>query len=737
MARLTHVFTAALLLVSLMAPTFSAQGTSQDLTPTTAKVEDNPGDVMVTSSAPPQAAPSQFDHLDIIEISLGEETETTIKAAIKFKTMNPPVEQAPFLYGRSFGIYFKYGEEQYRVALANPNSRSQACVSEGGYLQYFDNGAGQFRVRKCAETEILSGEAKFVFTLPKEFIVNENRVPLRYGEMLTEFHAVSSTTIAWNPTCWFGCVVPVNSVTATDRAPDSGFGPFFQAALGTTGRGNIHLINTDPIRVSNGEGTTIVYKVLLLNQGSEDKTVLLTSDNPRPSDWQIRTPATLKVPAKGTVEFPVILAMSFTHDHGKTVTFKVRAENTRDANEWSTVELGVHWTEIPQPAGHHNKMYFHSADSEGNGDPFSTAFRTAYDLKSVWMNALESDPDATDAEIPAYFPEGMFQGFGQAPDVTGPKVAVWDFKLSPALLIGLDFMPEIQTPFITTLKGTVSAQDAYVTVTLTYCDPTGQGGGPGFGGGCGSGARAVVIGTGESSHTTMSAGAERNFEVPMTFKPESDLLAYKKDAALLLKVRLITDTPMNTGAPEPKVLMDPKRTLLEMPLLEYHDPIDQVFGAVGTLKMTAVDKTTKNVNPGRVTVFRFQMQNTGAEEQKLAAEIQGDNKAWAHVSEGEFMTLKPLEMRNWTVVVTAPEGAAEGERAELVFVAQSATDPNVVAITRLRASVVDKATEDIPDESKLIGVAQSVDTPGLPGMLIVLGVVGAALVASRRRRELL
>jgi hypothetical protein len=720
-------------------PMGHAQDPGKQGEPENASISDETSDVQIVTDAGSQPAPSgQYDHVDIEEAYIGDETDTTV--SFSFKMMTRDTGPSPFSFVQA-NVYFTRAEIDYRIqALGRGCSDGE---NPSGMLQVWDPGVERFRTIQClTEGRTVYDEAdnRVTYVVDKQWLTDANQVPLRFGDALTEFYAEAMQTIVPGMTWLSFAPVQPNGAYAYDRAPDDGIGPEFKVVLGVTGRGHLVLESEEPMRVSNGEATTIVYQVDVFNDGAEPDEVLVTAEGVE-SSFEVRVPQKLTVPPGEWVSFPVILSMDFTHRHGEASTFTVRAESALDADAWSTVDLGVFWTKIPQPAGHHNEMWLHSAGLAEGDNPFETAFTTAYKFRQAWFNPMrpgeDPDPEATDEPVPAYFNRALFPG-----QTGSENTAVWDFPLSPGLLIGLDFDMERSasetSKFLTLITNDAPAQAAHLEVDLRYCNPDGQGepqGGQGGGGDGFSGCQGqwMTIASGTSDTTSLSANGQKEYVVPLVIDQAADLLPYKRGAGLHLQVRLVSDTPqtLNTPVPAPELIV--QESSLGLPLIEYHDPISQAFEGVGTLRLEALDDFERPVNPGRVTHFRFALTNIGSAEQEVQFELQGVNSQWAEILEGSGFTLKPDQQKNITVKVLVPEGTSPEERAELILVVQSVDDPNVVAVKKLRATVVDPKVNDVPDEAGKYSADVGATSPGV-SVLVAVAAAALALTARRRRR---
>lgn len=677
------------------------------------------------------SATGQADLVDILKVWLGGETETSFQVGIQMKALpNADSKPPPFRM-----IHFRLDDTKYRVVAPY---RWNAQDLNKGQLEQFNAAANQYRPLKLLESQTDAASQSLLFTVPRELVTNSKHVPVRYGEKLEDVNASAIQTYV---NAWFLPDDPTGGVYVYDRAPNAGSGTPYQMFLGRTGEGGVSLYSDDPIRVSNGESTTIVYKVDLKNSGKERERYQIETREVR-SDWSVRAPTLLEVKPGEQVTFPVILSVPFTHDHGKTETFELRALSLDSSNEWSTLQLGIHWTETPQPAGHHPDMWFHSSPMEDN--PFGP-IETVVPLRSAWMNPLVQDetPGTDDQNIPGFVNKELWETLVyKTPRVSGTTWTVeWWFPLTPALLIGLDFDPEKEINFATRIKHFLPATESRLNVALLYCDPqiTGESG-------CVTTninndlSRWTPLANGTSAPRSADAQAVAEYALSMRPEPAADHLPFKRGANLGLRLRLLTNIPANTFLlePRPELLVRwgtggaDERAKLTLPLIEYHDPIDRAFQGIGSLGLDNVSPLDKRVNPGRTAVYWFRLNNTGQRPHDLQLELHGDNVAWARLTGDPRLRLAPGESRMVEVAIQPPPSAHAEERAELVLVAQSLSDVTVVAAIRLRSTVVEGT--EIPDESNLLeDLGPAHGSPGPQAGLLLLSVGLLAWVGRRRR----
>lgn len=710
----------------------------------TVNVPDGPSDVQVLV-APKQGVPAQngsqqgtnFDHIDITSLLFADETEKDFKIHLHLKSLE---QTTPTGAGFPFWVVqFAYGKINWRVTWSQCQGGSARDPTKG-CLQYGGQGTGSQRAVKEIAAERNTQMKAVVFTIPKNYLFNENRVPAQFGTELTNIYA--STSHFFAGAFFVPGGDPTGGVTANDRAPNTGVsGKAFKLLKGSNSNGHIALIAPIPIRVSNGEATTIVYKLQLYNHHNEPLTVTLEARD-IPEEWLVRAPALIKMEPSSTKTFPVILAMPFTHDHGKTATFALHAQALEDKNSWAHQDLGVYWTEIPQPSGHHEGetggTFFHSAKIQN--DRIHDSLEGALPTFQYWMNGIQVDPDvaAKDENVPSQFNEYFFCLFASSPpNCAAPPtfVASWFFPLSPELLLGLDFEMGKKGSLDVEILPKVTATTAGVEAKLLFCDPaqtnricplnqTSQGAAA-----CPS-AYSVTLASGKTGGA-LAANAISKFHIDMDVNGAADFIVYRPGINMGLCLQLKTDTPQNMFGTDPRPEFVTKAGRFHLPLIEYHDPVDQAFENVGTLGLVTKADFEKRVNPGRTAVWEFDLLSNATGELDVQLAVEGINAEWARIIGPTQVRAKPSSVMPFMVAVTVPPDVNAAERADLSVVAQSVADASVVAVTTIRATVV--TDEQIPDEaSKIQGGSSGGDSPGF-GVLLVAAAVG--LVGAFRRRR--
>lgn len=704
--RLRATWLAAFLVLGAGVPE-SAQ--AQDGSRTETRVTDAAGDVRLQQAGQNLTTlPGTHPQVDLRAAWIANESPEAFEIGYTLQQWDDPFGGADPT-ARYVTVGFHFGGRSY-IAAHGPLLGDSNCPPDKASFGEGDPDAVFPPRGACLNVTVDPSAASATIEVPKTLVKSDRFLSPQVGDPLTHLVAVSQQLTG------FGF--------AEDRAPDEGHGGPFVLRRGTGEQtGALLLQVAQPVRASNGESTTIVFRVRLANQADAEMVAALTAEEDNP-EWTVRLPARLRLPAQSHVDFPVILSMNFTHQHGVTEYLRVRADSVSPPGHSSSVSLGVHWLEIPQPAGHHDRLWLHSAVSPDSPVGSIRPPPAVSGQRSLWMNPAEVDPrpGATDDEV----------GGATLFPVEANTAVAWWAPLNPALQIGLDMDETRAGWFETTIRSSLSSPRATLTAFLFYCDQEGET--PGAADrGCGDGTRVDLF-SGAAAPTTLPAGAEAAFGFELVPNATLGILPYQLGRNVGLRIVLESETPQGVALVyrAPTAVLLPRASAIQIPLVEYHDPVDQSFQAVGSLQLHALDPFEKPVNPGRRTLFRFDLTNVGPDPQDVRLGLEGINADWATVHEGSMMTVESQGRKQVTVVVQPPPDAAEGERAELFFVAESTRDPTVVTLARLRATVVSPDVLVVPDETPS-ALATEAPTPGiLP--LAVLGLLAVQAVWLRLRR---
>ncbi len=664
-------------------------------------VEDPTGDVQVEYTGVQEPAPEGFEHVDLVQVWMGPENVAHVEFGLELQSWTNERGEEPL--SRTLRIHFSFADQIHRLEV-------RSCREEPFTLSVVTDPAGYSSSHVGCVPGAIDEEVGIARAdVAKSLIRDRNGTSVRYGTHIDDVSAYASTVVAgvgfctglWNCTAW-----------AYDRAPDTGAEGRLAIENGLQGVGHLQVVSPHAIRFSNGESTTLVYRVLIDNFGSEEDAVFLEAEDV-PEEWDLRYPPRLIVPGGGSVEFPVIVSFGFSHRHGETIEFNLTAQSTVDPASHAWTHLGVHWPEIPQPAGHHNIVYLHSRSE------------ASQEQERLWMNPLpeDPDPDADGEPVPSYVL------YSNETHTYRP----WVVPLVPGLHIGLDFDLDREGTASLAVSTGAPVQNGYVEAWLLHCQPGNETGRSVSGQECPGGSWHALA-SGQSTKQSWGGDTRQDFVVPLTPTAYSDLVPYAGPASnMLLEVRLMkeNDDALGLSSSMPSAQLHTKETSLDLPLREYHDPIDQAYHGVGLLSLVPSGPFEKPVNPSETVVFPFNLTNDAPRTMDVALSAEGHNAEWARWAGEQGFALEPGEKRALQLVVVAPEVAVDGERAEVFAVASQVDDAAVVAISRLRASVVQAV--DVPDEKDQVRDGDDRTVPGIPATM-VLAILVAALAIRRGHR---
>ncbi|HEX2066741.1 MAG TPA: hypothetical protein VHI93_08010, partial [Candidatus Thermoplasmatota archaeon] len=420
----------------------------------------------------------------------------------------------------------------------------------------------------------------------------------------------------------------------------------------------------------------------------------------------------------------IVLSVPFTHQHGAYQHFRVELASLTDPGTVGRIQLGIRYSNPPQPAGHHDTLWFHTLARPG---PTSSPLDTLFTFPEVYMNARDTDPLDTRIDVPAYScgTEVVSE------DLTPRNHFCWSIPLLPQLELGLDFDLRRAGTLSLPVKTLLPLPSATLEGRLLYVAPGGSTNGFSSNG---FGFDAVELATlVPHPPVDVAASSEGNvLSADLVPTSDSDYVPYRKGAALYLEVVLAATGAQpfgiaDAGAP----VLQPGGLLTSLPLNEYHDKVTQVFHSNATLHLVANGPQDRVTNPGKTLLFNFTLANDGAAG-AFDLELTGSHVAWANIVTGERIRLGEGQSAPIQVAVRVSPEADTGDRADLVLAATSAADLNVRSLARLLVTVDTSA--EYPDEAPLLeGGEPARKTPALPAAAAVA--LLAALAALARRRS--
>ncbi|MCA1818644.1 MAG: hypothetical protein LC620_01095, partial [Halobacteriales archaeon] len=592
----------------------AAHGADIPAPPAGPLAEDAAADVKANDAVlPSQLYPS----LDLLALSVAEDADTfhfTVKVTDVKTGQDAASDDGQAVYvqfdhgGRSFLVsmfHFFIGSEYNQLALSYRDGETSDWS-----MMWFH--AGALKSDAAAET--------FVADIPRGDLADAQGTAPFPGRVLSNFKVFDRDLAADSN---FICIIcGQNGSTPArvhDEMPDTGVAPLaYPVQIGLRQTGHAFLASAEPFRASNGEATTFLFKAVGRNTGdASDRFELRATQVPK--DWSVSLPVpTLQLDAGVEQEFPVLVTLPFSHVHGSVLSFVVEMTSVSDGASVGRLGMGVRFLATPQPAGHHNTLYFHSYAYTG---PFSQALTPVFTGNDGYpfMNALEtSDDDAGIALTPA--------GANTYVDGTTPYVDYsWCLRLNPGLQMGLDFLVGQTGQLSVPIHATAPLQGASLEATLylqpadsTYRGPYA----------CYNADQLVPLAAlNSTAPADVAANGDTILQGDMVALPASDKIAYLRGQDLLLFVQVHSTSVPNffTGADAPTLKPGGQVTL---PLLEYHDAVTSVLATASGPAVTLLGAQERHANPGATMVLPFSVANTGEAARTMTLNVTGTHAEW-------------------------------------------------------------------------------------------------------------
>ncbi len=708
----------ALLLMVLLVP---VPAMAQADTPLAA---DSAGDVMIyvqqdtPAGSPPEGA---FTGLDLLAVGLAHETIDQVAFYMDVASLEQSGGLVPFSDPR-YEVYFTYADTEYRI--------TTQLILDGPVTTVFPDAKGArawlstwdgtwWRTIAPATAEVDVAGNRIVAIAPREAIVDSNQAPLDKGSTLTNVFAQSMAMGFFNDGMRMGMAeVQMTSPWASDRVPDAGFGDEYSMLTGEVLQsGSVFSFAPDPVRWTNGEANTFAYTIILTNQGTEDQEVRITTEG-IPGNWKASHADFVTVPAGDSVNATILLSIPFAHAHGTLQHFTAVFSADGD---FSKSRLGVYWPAIPQPAGHHDTLWFHSRVAKPDFPVFDTVFGGV----QSWMNAAGPEVDTEDEGVPV-------PGFVAGPPFGGSSfVTWWQYSLSPGLRMGLDFDMDRTGTFSTQVTTASPVLDPKLDVVVEWRKYNGGGGRfgnqPNY--------ESITLATGSSEPLAGAQSGTLNFDVELTPLVEADLIPYdptgSSNILVTVAMRSAAQAPATFWGPDTtEPTMSTQFTSMQLPLFEYHDSLDAPLQLDRELILAATETgQEKFVNPGKTAVYRFDLTYDGEFADEFEILLTGHNTEWASIIGDTTVRLQPQETRTLALAVSAPSDARDGDEAHTTIIVRSTSNAAVEGAAHTLTKVT--TAQDILDETETAAIlsgdlSQAQESPGF-GIFALLGAIAIAL----------
>jgi hypothetical protein len=682
-----------LLLAAAVLPSASAQA---DPAPGyTRLLTDPPGDHEASGQGPLNA---RFAGTDLLALDVNETGQSYV-FVLDVGSLEGQDTELEYI---GYEAYFEAKGSAYGIEVGFYGSDGEVYAA----LMQRENGTRFYRYVDSLPVMVDRAASVFTVTVPSMWIAAPDGSPLLRGEALTGFYAQSINTYGQ-----IARTLTQGAASIQDRMPDTEVGTVAFPVRGSGQQaGTVVATSPQPVRVSNGEATTILFQAEVKNAAERPDTIEL-ANGPLPAGWVVTFPQkTVRLEAGESIDVPILVTIPFSHEHGVLATFDVHFESRSDPLSHATLQYGVRYTKVPQPAGHHDTVWLHELD--GN----------------FFINAQEEEEVPPDEAGGSGFGGGC--SFSSGGGESGSSEMI---MLVPDLDLGIDVdmagkgLATLNIHSETPVLGSTSVGGYFVvwygndrpSSCLFETPPQ---------------AIAMIQ---RSEPLTLDADETVTIELEILPLAYGDFLPYGPDIQMALLFAFFHE---DGGASQPICCFDVSNPTLvagssfKLPLKEYHDPVDDYFSTLSGIDLYANGDQQRLVNPGKTAVFRLTAENVGTQAGTFGLELTGSNAEWARLLGDTSVQLAGGEKRELAVAISPPDGAFDGDLADVTLHAVNKGDDNVRSLIRLLAEV--DTDGDHPDDEALAdeldGTLRGKDSPGLalPAGLLALAASGLG----RRRR---
>lgn len=505
-----------------------------------------------------------------------------------------------------------------------------------------------------------------------------------------------------------------------DRMPDEGLATF-DLQHGHAQGGHIQLATAERLRASNGVATTYFFDMNVRNTAEFEDNLAL-SLGAVPNAWQVRLPyESMVIPANSTVRFPLLLTVPFNHQHGVIDTFLVEARSDRDPDVAGIIELGVEYLAVAQPAGHHPLAYLHGSGADPAPLQGGGLIQWGAARLPGWFNTLEEDPRDPGERLLGVTARGG--------NLAEPRYG-WIVPLDPTLRLGLDFDLDREGRIALNVGTSLPLSDSvfYGFVALIdrgnvtgsavmYDDFSGV---------------FVVADVTPQAVGDMGAEESRSVETTIVARPEADIVPPGRDQNMVLILWLEGQGSPPLLGYEDRAWIEPGASL-ELPLFEYHDPIDEAFAAPDFIHIGIAGAQERFVAPGGTVLYDLLLRNDGIRDGTFDLQVYGTHADWVSFPAGSRF-VAPSAGEVIIPIALSPGAEAEpGDEVDVVIEAVAREDERMRGLIRIKA-VVDEARaveQDVDDTQQVEEIVAATKKSPMP-LSVVLAALALGLV---RRRQ--
>jgi hypothetical protein len=699
-------------------------------------LDDKPGDVALSVSGQPADPSGRWAAADLKSLDVLETADDfTFTLAVGSLKASP---EAPLAESTFYDIGFLHKDRQFDISIFR---QVVGGANYGAELQAYDPALDRYDpLSSFQDVDVNVDAGTMAVTFGRDLFLDHSGNAPHPEVPFTRWHVLAAggtNAFVFGPNSRI-CVssslcTGSPGANVSDAMPDQGNGTTDLAIrYGIVQSGHARLGSEIPTRASNGEATTIVYQVQARNLAGANESFQLAA-SALPAGWEAKLPAErVTVPGNGSVLFPVLVTVPFAHQHGTYQKFLLEMKSLRDPSSVGRIQLGIRYTQPPQPAGHHNVLWLHSQSF--STDPALSAANSAFGnpVTGLYMNAGPPEEDPYDAKI-----DVAGQAYGQ--DIVPPIATYeWSVPLAPSLELGLDFHPgtgNVSLPLRTTLPMLASQLAGHLVYIPSRQEE------PVRGADFGSRAGEVILADlNPDPPVDIPANSQANFlHAAIAPRPEADYIPFAKGAGLRLDLEVSFTRVDGVGAsfgPHDAPLVQPGG-ILDLPLDEYHDKVVQAFASNRTLALEAKGAQDRTTNPGKQVLYNLTLSSRAKAPMQVNLEFTGTHLLWVKLLEPTQLPLRlqPNETRTVQVAVKVPLEADKGDTSDIVLSATEATDLNVRSLVRLYTTV--DTAKQYPDDAALIGEIEGghakKKSPGIELPLLAVGLLAVALGRRRLR----
>lgn len=623
-------------------------------------LDDPAGDVAGVAGTYPGAASENYDLTSLEAVVDGDAILFTL-ALVDLDRHGVPVKDSGY-----YRVDFEYARVPYRVEihrlvpvpLPDPSPLISSILMAG-------DGNGGYSER--ADLRVLADAASFAVWVPFGLVRDALGVPIASGTSIenviaSSFHDYDDPEHE-----------PGETTVMADRMPDEGAGSYL-VKFPAPPLGTLDIQLPQPTRASNGNAGAITFPIQISNRGEEEATVTL-SPGALPEGWTVSLLDTaLDVAPAASVQTLVFVWLPGGHVHGGSQQVEVTIDS-QVLPAPVTVKLEVQFTPVPNPAGHHPVLYIHATNASQAASAASAV--TGITGARAFMSTLKEDPGDSGQPVPP----------GPTPLGSG-----WLVPLSPALGLGLDFVPgrEIALDLSFDVSHPYTFSDVTLYAELQLADAE----------------ERIILARG--GQEAVSIGGAASFQFVLGQTAQADLQPPEPGRNLELIVTATTPDRVN-GIAFPRLTGGSMR----LPLLEYQDPVPD---SDGQIQLTTASPVI--APPGSTVTFDVGIRSNSTEPLAVAIDLVGDLPGWGAKRSTPELNLPAEASRTIQVSLAVPQDAIDGTRLSMFVAAR--TGPDLPAVLLETAVVVD-STAPPP-------VARASDTAKTPiGLELVLGALALAL----------